>query len=322
MSDLHLGEEFGLLTNWNFDLGMADLGTPSLVLESLVECLKFLLNGCGPSDKETKPTLILNGDILELALSPTKDSAAVFDQFIQLVMPEGGELFDRITIVPGNHDHDLWQTARETQYVNYLTSGECPPGKPLPNPWNATNIFVETTPVSAFFLERLVRRHNHLRNTIVQIAYPNFGLLEPARNKCVVFHHGHYIESVYYLMSRLKTLVIPDRRIPTDVWGIETENGPWINFFWSSLGNAGQVGEDLETIYQKLQNPDEVAELVSNALLNLIDRESIGKERGSSFGLQTALKLGVSPLVHSICGRERSKSKGVLSEESEEALHS
>ncbi len=54
MSDLHLGEEFGLLTNWNFDLGVADLATPSPVLESLVECLKFLLNGCGPSYEKRK----------------------------------------------------------------------------------------------------------------------------------------------------------------------------------------------------------------------------------------------------------------------------
>jgi hypothetical protein len=322
MSDLHLGEEFGLLTNWNFKRGAPDLETPSPVLVALVECLKFVLDGCRSSTDKKKPTLILNGDVLELALSPTRDAAAVFDQFIQLVLPEGEEMFDRITIVPGNHDHDLWQTARETQYVTYLTSGEFPPGKPLPNPWNTTNMFVEKTPISAFFLERLIRRHNHLKDMIVQIAYPNLGLLEPTRRKCVVFHHGHYIESIYYLMSQLKSLIIPDRRIPTNIWDIESENGPWINFFWSSLGNAGQVGEDLETVYQKLQKPDEVTELICHAITNFIDQKSIGEERLPFFGLQTALKLGVSPVVRSICGRERAKSKGVMSAESEEALHS
>ena len=322
MSDLHLGEEFGLLTNWNFELGMADPENPSPVLMSLVECLKFLLNGYGPSYDKKKPTLILNGDILELALRPTKEAAAVFDQFIQLAMPDGGELFDRIIIVPGNHDHDLWQTARETQYVTHLTSGEFPPGKPFTDPWNATNIFVEASPVSAFFLERLVRRYSHLQEVVIQIAYPNFGLLEPTQRKCVIFHHGHYIESIYYLMSRLKSLIIPNRRVPTNIWDIESENGPWINFFWSSLGNAGQVGEDLETIYQKLQKPEEVTELVCDALANLIRREAISEERAFSFGLEKALELAVSPFVKSICKRERSKTQGVLSGELEEALKS
>ena len=46
MSDLHLGDDFGLLTNWNFDSGIADPQNPCPILVKLVECLRFLLIGC------------------------------------------------------------------------------------------------------------------------------------------------------------------------------------------------------------------------------------------------------------------------------------
>ena len=55
MSDLHLGEEFGLLTNWNFKRGAPDLETPSPILVALVECLKFVLDGCRSSTDKKKP---------------------------------------------------------------------------------------------------------------------------------------------------------------------------------------------------------------------------------------------------------------------------
>ena len=85
MSDLHFGEKGSLLTNL-LPNGETDPKTPSPVMESLVECLRTLISN--NENQATKPTLILAGDILELALTTTNQAAMVFERFIELVMPE------------------------------------------------------------------------------------------------------------------------------------------------------------------------------------------------------------------------------------------
>ncbi len=36
------------------------------------------------------------------------------------------------------------------------------------------------------------------------------------------------------------------------IWEIEKENFAWIDFFWSTLGRSGNMGSDVELIYEKL----------------------------------------------------------------------
>lgn len=67
--NMHLGEEDSLLTNLKVASTDPDPTQPSPVMKKLVECLKYLISI--NEDKGKKPTLILNGDILELALVPT-----------------------------------------------------------------------------------------------------------------------------------------------------------------------------------------------------------------------------------------------------------
>ena len=117
LSDMHLGEEDSLFTQLKKDSAEIDVGNPSPVMKNLVNCLKEIIF---KNESGKKPTLILNGDILELALATTDQAALVFDQFIKLVMPENKELFEKIIYIPGNHDHHLWETAREIQYANYI----------------------------------------------------------------------------------------------------------------------------------------------------------------------------------------------------------
>ena len=126
LSDLHLGAENRILTrltsvsNGGVNL-KADPTTASDVMVRLVDCLRLLISGNqGPQ----KPTLILNGDALELALADVNVAAMVFERFMELTMKPGEELFDKtIYYNPGNHDHHLWETARETQYIEeYLPS--------------------------------------------------------------------------------------------------------------------------------------------------------------------------------------------------------
>jgi hypothetical protein len=260
LSDLHLGEEDALLTDYVGEDAPPKAGK---VLQELVRCLRLTLKACGPPPPQ-KPTLILNGDVLEFALAPVSQAAMAFDQFIGCIMPKGDELFERILVVPGNHDHHLWQTAQETQYVNFLERKGFPPGKPLKEPWHTTNIFVENADaVPSGLLTRLMSRYDHLSNQQVLVAYPNFGLVKPDLEKCVIFHHGHYVESLYHLMSALKSkALIPGSPMPLDVWEIEAENFSWIEFFWSTMGEAGQVGAGIESVYDAIQNPDRLGRLL------------------------------------------------------------
>lgn len=260
LSDLHLGEEDALLTDYTGDNAPPKA---SKVLQELVRCLRLTLDACGPPPPR-KPTLILNGDVMEFALAPVSQAAMAFDQFIGCIMPKGGELFERILVVPGNHDHHLWQTAQETQYVNFLDPTAFPPGTRLKEPWHTTDMFVENAnAVPSGLLTRLISRYDHLSNQQVLVAYPNFGLVKPELQKCVIFHHGHYVESLYHLMSTLKSKVlIPNSDIPVDVWEIEAENFSWIEFFWSTMGEAGQVGTGIENAYDALQNPERLGKFL------------------------------------------------------------
>ncbi|MEE9542437.1 MAG: hypothetical protein V3V95_01480, partial [Thermodesulfobacteriota bacterium] len=244
---------------------------------------------------EEKPTLILNGDILELALCFTNEASMAFDRFIESVMPAGGELFDRIIYIPGNHDHHLWELARETQYVNFIKNKQ--PTEKLEVPWHATNMFIEKYLVSvkdedkdkatkSFFLRNLVRRFDHLndekggKTPDIIIAYPNFGLYKEGLSKNVIFNHGHYIEPLYHLMSTMRTALFPGRDLPNDIRELEGENFAWIDFFWSAMGRSGGAGQDIELIYEKMQEKDGIKELLHN--LSRFAAENVGYEWSDS----------------------------------------
>ena len=86
LSDLHLGAENSILTRltsvsngpmeWK-----ADPTTASDVMIRLVDCLRLLISqNHGPR----KPTLVLNGDALELALADVNVAAMVFERFMAI----------------------------------------------------------------------------------------------------------------------------------------------------------------------------------------------------------------------------------------------
>src|SRR6266568_3048037 len=138
LSDLHLGADASVLTAIKPGTIEIDPSTPDPVLQQLVACLKHLIM---QNESRHKPTLILNGDILELALADTHQAAMTFERFIELIFPADGEaLFDKhIIYIPGNHDHHIWEIARETEYTNTIAA--LPPGSELPRPWHTTNMF-------------------------------------------------------------------------------------------------------------------------------------------------------------------------------------
>ncbi len=279
LSDMHLGEEDSLLTEANGN--NVDPLKASSVMSHLVECLRELIsNNEGPE----KPTLILNGDILELALSEYNTSAMIFERFMELIMAKGRELFDGIFYIPGNHDHHLWEMARETQYVEYIDRH---PDKHLDLPWHKTEMFLlegkeddsDKNQVSSYFLDKILKRRSKLDieekyklrdNILIKIAYPNFGILSKSKDKCVVIHHGHFVESKYYIMSKLKAdLLNLDCEMPSDIQLIESENFAWIDFLWSALGRSGEVGALTKTLYEHMLDEGQMKIFISQAAKNL-----------------------------------------------------
>lgn len=313
LSDMHLGDEDSLLTNLQTASSEPDPFQPSPVMIQLVECIKVLIG----KNKE-KPSLILNGDILELALATDDMAAMVFERFIELIMPPGGELFENIVYIPGNHDHHLWESARETQYVNFIATID--PGKKLDIPWHTTNIFLEQQPyqVPLFFPTRLVQRYPHLRKFIITALYPNFGLLSQDRSKCVIFSHGHFIEPLYLLMSNIMSMIFPEQEIPELIWNIEAANFAWIDFFWSTMGRSGEAGKDVEIIYEKMQDKEQFKKLLYNladGLAKNYDLPGWGDKMEASI-LKAVFGLAVEA---AIC-TERTQTDRLLSSDAEKGL--
>ena len=317
LSDLHLGEEDSLLTKLKLGSSDVDWEEPSPVMVQLVACLKYLISK--NEDQEKKPTLILNGDILELALTTTNVAAMVFERFMELIMPSAGELFERVIYVPGNHDHHIWEIARETQYVHYIrkpTTSPC-----LEIPWHTTNMFVEddVKRVPSYFLTNLVKRSSQLADFPITTAYPNFGLLGEDGQKGVIFHHGHFIDPLYQLMSCARKLIFRNRKMPEDIWDIEAENFAWIDFFWSTLGRSGKVGGDIEVIYEKMQDKEQLKKLLHTFAHRLAEKYDVPFLRSKMGG--KALKWCISKGVdRKYKGMERSRTDALLSKDAKKGL--
>jgi UDP-2,3-diacylglucosamine pyrophosphatase LpxH len=276
LSDLHFGAENSILTALDSASDpCADPTRRSAVMERFVDCLSTLVQ---KNEGDDPPTLVLAGDILELALAEDEVATAVFEQFTDLVIKEHKLFADDIWFVPGNHDHHLWESARERNYSDTVRS--LSPGSPIPPPTHATALFPKAGDalLEAGLLSAIVQRNNPATAPRVRVVYPNLGLVAPDAKRCVAIHHGHFIESMYLLMSNLNQLMF-GKPLPKDVSEIEEDNFAWIDFFWSSLGRSGEVGADVNRIYDMLQSEKAVDQLVLTLATAISERAPGGKFR-------------------------------------------
>lgn len=259
-SDMHLGAENSILTNLRADTCETDTSKASPVMIEMVECLRKVL---AQNKGQQKPTLILNGDLLELALTSTNNASMAFERFVELVMPANDEpLFDKtIYFLAGNHDHNLWERSRTYRYADYLKTLKA--GENIRNELHTTSMFAPNQ-VAENLLTVLIQRSAHLQDVNVNAVYPAHAVLSEDKQKCVIFCHGHYVESMYSLMTTLNSMVFPDRKQPETLEELEVENYAWVDFFWSTLGRSGSVGKDISLIYDKIQDPDEVKIMINN----------------------------------------------------------
>ncbi len=310
LSDMHLGAETSLLTNLKIASDELDPSEPSPVLKQLVVCLRWLIQM--NEDKSVKPTLILNGDILEFALATDNKAAMCFERFVDLIMPPGGEkLFERIIYNPGNHDHHLWETARETQYVEFLGSAQPQVAwgsVDIPPPWHTTRLFeFPDRLLRSYFLTSLIQRRPDLKESkqIIETAYPNFGIKSDDGEKLIIFHHGHFTEDMYLLISNLKMMLFPNSKMPVEVWEWEEENFAWIDFFWSTLGRSGEAGVGVDRIYEKLQDDKQLKVIIENLAAGLAEKFDIPLAPESLEKKLIEAALGV--LVDRVRSLERNK---------------
>src|SRR5262245_24661968 len=83
LSDTHLGADTSLLTTLDAS-GHVDPSRPSETLVCLAACLRSLAeSNQGPE----KPALVLNGDVLEMALATTNVAVMSFQRALELLLP-------------------------------------------------------------------------------------------------------------------------------------------------------------------------------------------------------------------------------------------
>ncbi|MEJ7766751.1 MAG: metallophosphoesterase, partial [Chitinophagaceae bacterium] len=267
VSDMHLGAENSILTNLVTGTYQTDTTIASPVMIKMVECLRDIIQ---KNEGSQKPTLVLNGDLVELALTTTNNAAMAFERFLELAMPENGQLlFDNdIFFLSGNHDHNLWERSRNYGYIEYLKTLQ--KGEAIKDEIHSTDMF-NPQKVPENLLNALVQRYPHLRDVNVFATYPAHAILSEDKQKCVIFCHGHYVESMYSLMTSLRSKIFPDRLKPQTFEELEMENYAWVDFFWSTLGRSGAVGKDIDLIYDKIQDPSQVKMMIHNIALSFTD---------------------------------------------------
>ena len=182
ISDMHFGADNSVLTNLGVGDERVDPSIPSQVLVKLVDCLHELISH---NSQGKRPTLILNGDIFEFALSTDNVAAMAFQRFVELAMPEraADRLFaDNIIYVPGNHDHHLWESAREKQYADFVQKNAAKTY--IDEPWHTTKM-INADPVQSAFAQAVVQRCPGLNGISVGTIYPNLGIIKG--DKLVIF---------------------------------------------------------------------------------------------------------------------------------------
>lgn len=245
--------------------GAVDGGSASDGLRALVGCLRDLVQQTAGG---APPTLVLNGDLLELAFGSGSVALNTFERMAELLFESGREVCDRILFVPGNHDHHIWEMARETEYRNTVATARFDRGG-LPSPRHVTGLRPDDA-VPSVLLDTVLD-HNARRSdgsaivagagARVELLYPNLALVDPGLERAVVLHHGHYVEPLYHFFSRLRRVLFPDRPAPRTVAEIEEENFAWIDFVWSLFGRSGGAGADAQRVFDMLLYPEKTQDL-------------------------------------------------------------
>lgn len=247
ISDLHAGALNSLVTpvdnSGRFEPGQRATETT----KAFCAALNALMVNLRDSADIPPPDLLLLGDALDLSLSPSNRSFAVLGGFLsELYETAHDVLSDQLIYLPGNHDHSLW-TTQVNLNEHLLKSGEPAGFGMVTKAFQNANLAQRIRPLENI----LAANASHVT---AKVFNPNFGLSSDDGTRAVVFHHGHYIEAMYRLMSDVQDAMTGQRHRVLTVDDLERENAAWIDFGWSTLGESGILGRDITNVYYDLLN--------------------------------------------------------------------
>jgi UDP-2,3-diacylglucosamine pyrophosphatase LpxH len=315
VSDLHLGALNSLLTNVTHDGEHVDDSGPSPVLEALCACMRSLRQ----TDQEP-PELVVLGDLFELALTSPEDSATSFSQFITALRPgmPDAAIAPALRFVPGNHDHHLWSRASDDRYLRLLAEGAS--AAPTASDRHATHLLPsnDRVPVRDRFVEILASRGDSGTGVTVAQSYPNLGLVTDHGDRSVILSHGHFIEPLYRMMSLLDKVFGTPRTGAIEAWQLEADNGGWIDFFWSSMGDSGDIMRVTRSLYESLQSTETIhAEIAAiERAIKLAGGPRVRAD-AEAHAVAALLQAGIGTAI-----RERHHGGAILSPRAEEGLAS
>ena len=313
ISDLHLGALNSLLTNVSADGERVDASAPSPVLTALGECLRSLRQ-----PGQDPPELIVLGDLFELALTAPEDASATFSQFIGAVRPGRADaaVAAGAPVRPGEprpsplvagHRRPLSATAR---------GGSLRRARPQRSSRHASAAG-ERPDTGAGPLHRDPRQADNAAQAVtVEQSYPNLGLVGDSGQRAVILSHGHFIEPLYRMMSLLDTVFGSPRSGAVEAWQLEADNGGWIDFFWSSMGDSGDIMRVTRSLYESLQSHEAM-----HAEIEAIERaiKVAGRGRGRS-DVEAHTVAGMLRACVGTAVRERHRPGITLSPHAEEGL--
>ncbi|MXQ09724.1 hypothetical protein GQ651_17905 [Alphaproteobacteria bacterium GH1-50] len=234
LSDLHAGATTSLLSHVPEG---PDPSTPSPTTTTFATALGDFLAAAG-----TKPGLILLGDVLDLQFSDRATSFLTALGFLKALKDTGG-LSGEVIATAGNHDHALWTDARlSVEAATLRRSDGTPTYLSATRAWSSDTEPPATSPLLTSLLERA-------GFDAPEIRYPNIGFGD--RSRAVLLHHGHFVEAPYHLISTILDRLGTNPG-PLTVERLSAENAGWIDFFWSTFGDAADLGPRSEALYQKL----------------------------------------------------------------------
>ena len=236
ISDLHAGALTSLLT----DLPGRDPSVASPVTQAFAGALGAFLSQTGRRGRDA-PKLILLGDVFDLQFSDRAAAAASARTFLSALRETGG-LSPDVIATAGNHDHALWTDARLA-----LEASEFSKKPQGPEYRSATPAFTEDPGAQSRLLDAVLSSAGFGN---VDLRYPNLGFHNAER--AVFLHHGHFIETEYRLISALKDALSGVPRTSITAEDLAAENAGWIDFAWSSFGDAAGLGDDAQRLYQNM----------------------------------------------------------------------
>lgn len=260
LSDLHLGARTAILTDNPAVTAPGEGGTEVALCQAYdADPLRKALAGAltatlaayaGVTPVTRQAGVVLLGDILDLSLGNPRRAIDDLDLLLKALAMAGGQKYlGRFVFVPGNHDHELWTVARYQRMVGKLRAEgdfdhitrafDAPLGHP-----------------AAPLIDGLLRQNGFGKKVEGDqpsaVYYPNLGVSSADGKRAVVLHHGHFIEAAYRVMSNLVAFLAERDADDLDAEALEILNASWIDFMWSTDGDDGKLGRDIQLAYEYL----------------------------------------------------------------------